>query len=1639
MTQPLDPGTQPPQPPQPPRGSRPGWWRRLRRYGIPLGGVLLVGVGIGAWWTHRFIHTQLAPLVSTTLTETLKRPVQIGKLERFSLTSIRFGPSAIPATATDPDWVKLQAVEVGFDPIQILRSRDLNLDVTLIQPQVYLEQDAKGLWVATEIAQKKDEGPVKVDLKTLRLQDADITLAPWAKTGKGVAPGIQITPANGRVDFLDRNQRFAYQLDGRSPTGGTVKLSGETLAKPLRSTLKIAAQNFAVTDIDRLIKLPIDLPKGQADGNVIVEIPPNQGTPTVTGSATVRNVTLQIPRAPQALSQIAGNLRFQGTTVQLDKIRATYGQIPLRATGSLDTKRGFNLAAKVPSVKLAAVTKTLGLSVPFVAEGTVVADLKVTGPLAQPILSGKARSASEGKLDRVSLRQFSTEFSFDPQKMVVQIPAIAANPTAGGQITGSGRVQLTPTPQVAFRFQGTDLPGDAIAPAYNNGNPLPITLGRIAAQVQLTGPAADLQTRVQWQAPEATYAGTGEILVAGGQTTLRNTRLTVGGGTLVANAQTQGDQWTAIAKADGVILNRFSPDLRGQLNGQLNVTGSLASFRPADIRARGAVTFSEGISLVRQPLTAQIQWDGQKIAVQNATAPGFRATGAVFAQLEGTPAITGFDLAVQATDLTLAELALPTPSTVQLAGRTDFSGQLTGSPTDPKVAGDLTLRQLTVNGVAFEPTLRGSVTVAQGVVLKLAGDRDRIALNFNAQNQLTGFDLRKDLAIAGLTGLGQANNTRNSCAFAPLTGDGAIGTATGTAQGDVLNVQATNLPLGLLVPGGGLMGLSGQVNGTVAVNLNQMSLAGQVDVACPAIANFRADQFGGRIAFANGTATLNETRLRRGKTTLTVSGSANVLSPDPQIKGQVDITEGTLEDMLALAQLFDLNDFLRGATLPTYGTAADLQTTPVAMAQTPIWQRFQRLAEIQKWVAQKEEERKNALLPELRDIKGNFSAKVDVAGSLKSGFDLGFKLKGSDWEWGRYTANTVIVEGTSKQGVVELVPFRLESKDGIVSFSGKLGDPKEGGQFRLENVSMETLSGFFNLPIDIEGKVQAIATVVGTLDNPTAAGDIRLTEGLLGGKPVEKAEGFFGLGNARLNLGVKVLLAQEAQATTASPTASGQPGTPEIAGEPLEIAGELPSPLSPWTKPSVDLTIKVKNEGMALLNILTNGLVEWQSGQGQVDLKVGGTLLAPKATGTIDIADATLTAQAMPGPLTNVTGKLLFDGDRLQIVDQLTAQFSQGDVVAKGGLRLFPSGDLFSTDPAADPANTLDVSLEKIALRLKGIYQGGVAGRVTVTGAAIAPVIGGEIRLQDGQVLLSDSADAAAIAGTPGAPQQNTSAVTFNQLDLRLGDRVRVTRLPILNFLASGNLVINGSLNDLQPKGTINLKAGQVNLFTTQFNLMRGYPQTAEFVANQGLDPNLDIRLIASLPEATGGRLPASAVSSEISDSITPATRFGGLQTVRVEAKVQGLASQLFDRLELTSSPARSTAEIIALLGGGFVNTLGRGDTTLGIANLAGSALLTNIQTVIGNALGLSEFRLFSTLTQDRRNRESRSSSNLGLAAEAAVDITPAISLSVLKILTADDPAQFGVRYRLNDNFLVRSSTDFAGDTRAVVEYEARF
>ena len=63
-----------------------------------------------------------------------------------------------------------------------------------------------------------------------------------------------------------------------------------------------------------------------------------------------------------------------------------------------------------------------------------------------------------------------------------------------------------------------------------------------------------------------------------------------------------------------------------------------------------------------------------------------------------------------------------------------------------------------------------------------------------------------------------------------------------------------------------------------------------------------------------------------------------------------------------------------------------------------------------------------------------------------------------------------------------------------------------------------------------------------------------------------------------------------------------------------------------------------------------------------------------------------------------------------------------------------------------------------------------------------------------------------------------------------------------------------------------------------------------------------------------------------------------------------------------------------------------------------------------------------------------------GLAGEIAFDLINNFSFSVLKILTTDIPARYGFRYRLDNNFVLRGSSDFQENgSRVLIEFESRF
>ncbi|MFM6340197.1 MAG: translocation/assembly module TamB domain-containing protein [Dolichospermum sp.] len=1800
------------------------WLTILSQGGLVLGAVLVLGIIVGVWRLRNFVDHDLVPLVTKNLTNTLNRPVKLGAVKSFSLTGVSFKASEIPTTDTDSDKVNTKAVEVGFDPWQLVINRNLLLDVTLINPDIYIEQDIQGRWLTTTITLPPGKALIQTDLDKLRFRDANLVLVPKVSVlEKNSLPvKVEFSGINGTAKLLNQNRLIKLEVAGKGVSGGNISIVGDLIPqKVLAGNFRIQAENILAADITRIVDLPITLKTGRVNGDLQIKVVPREKT-LLYGQANLAGVTVQISGIPQLLNNSQGYLSFDGLAIKLDQIITNYGQIPVTVSGIIDQESGFNLKGRVNAVSLANAQTTLKVKLPVPVTGVAQADLRILGKISQPVLSGSVSSLKNVQIDKVDFQKVSGKFELISSKSLLKITDIQGKTRYQGQVKGEGTIKLSAVPQLDFNLTGENISGDAIAQVYNIKTGFPI--GLLSATAQLKGAENKTQTIVKLQATEAKYpttlttiinsdinshqkvsfrdvvanVGSGTVRgngtyingnwqfsaqankiqlaslvdqkqqenisltgaefngglrlsgnsspfkietiipenanvnIAGGTVNIaqldlqeqnftalllgRNLRLgkifrqkqtnpilnypltgnlviggnrenfqlktltalgegflSVGGGKIKAgNIQVAEGRYQAKIEADnvplislasvpppwqgditgefqvagsvesfqpstiqgegkgrlklpngtvtaadiqvndgnyqaslatsGLELRSFGSKLQGQLTGKLQLAGNLANARLADIAAVGQLQFNRGLPGINPPIWLYIGWNGKKLVIDSYNNANLRIKGYLLANAEkvGIPEITDMNLNLNINNYNLQKLPIKVPNKVDIGGNLDFSGQLRGKPTAPNITGKLGLRNLRLQKLVFEPSLTGSVKAVsgEGLNLDIVGEKERIAVKLDRNNRPKSFLIKWRQTL--LSGIETDGNLAVGMTNLPL---------------EALNVI---LPDDTLLSPGGVGGL---LNGNLQINSQTLATEGNIAIEKPEIGRIKGDRFQTQLRYDNQTFILGNSELKKGESRYNFDANIRPWTQKPQLRANIKINKGNIQDILNVAQIFEIQDLQRGLKAPKYGKAGNLTAKSQKLPNQSLFSQMQRLSEIDALVTAQERRRVNATpIPELRDLKGILNGFISINTVTADQPRIRFNLRGQNFTWGKrtepsrfYDVEKVVVKGSLEEGILRLQPLQIENQQKLIAFTGNIGNNRQSGQLTVQNFPLGRVNDLVKLPVGIGGKLNLTTTIAGSINNPQAIGELNIIEGTINQKQIATTNATFNYTNGRLNFSSNLSGVEK------------EPGT--------KISGSIPyqTPVATRKPESnqINLDVKVQNEGLTLLNLFTNEIA-FENGQGEIDLKVSGTLKKPLVEGKASLSNATFSAQALPGKLTNINGSAEFDLNRV-FVDNLEGRFSNGKVKVVGELPIFTSQNMKTE-------NALTVNLEQLALKLKGLYQGGASGKLEITGSLLQPVIGGKIELSDGQVLLAESKNVNSAKGKISIPQKypetENKITKLNKLELNLGKNVQITSPPLFKFQAAGDLIVSGSLAEPVPEGTIKLTKGAVNLFTTQLGLAQGYEHTATFISSQPRDPYLDIRLFAKILDVVQ--------NNDISkQSSVGSLGLSGLETVRVEASINGLSSQINENLQLKSSPARSETQIVALLGGGFIDTKERGDIKLGLINIAGSAVFSNFQGAfnqIGDAFGLSELRIFPTILS-QRPEAGRNNSSLELALEAGIDISPKFSFSTIKILTARDPVQWGINYRINNELRLRSSTNLTDDTRGVIEFERKF
>jgi translocation and assembly module TamB len=1456
-----------------------------------------------------------------------------------------------------------------------------------------------GQWPAQRIIGQAQQ--VKLDMGvTLRPHQTPILQGKaFIQGGEGKIPE-DLVLANGRqrlqtarnlkgtVEFLGVSQRTRVDMQGALAVGGQVQVKGEVRLPLEAAKLAIRAQNVPATLFDRAYQLPIQVRRGLVDGNITVQLQKSL-RPALLGTAVLKGVDAAVRGIPQPFLNSNGLLQFNGLTVKLDQVASNYGRIPLRASGTIDPDRGYNLRAQTGAVEANTALKTLQVgALPFPVAGQVRAtDLQVVGAIAQPVLTGQAVTVGPVMVDRIPLREVTAQFRLIPGELT--IPVIVARPVGRGIVTGQASLQLAPNPsdmRLRGTFQASGLSGDAIARLYQASPGFAI--GLVSGTAVLSGPPNDVETAVQFQAPGGVYPTVGRVRVRQGKAFLEDVVAKIRGGKLLLEGLIAAGRVNVTATLPGLTLADYSADLRGAMSGRLAITGPLASFGAKTARATGTLRFSQGLSLIQDPLVAQIGWDGQKIIVNRATAPNFLARGTVGASIDGPqgPQLTTLNLNVLAEGYQinrLSSLGLPKNP---FYGFATLDGRLTGSVAAPTLNSRLFLSDFQASKLAFEPLLSGSLNfdMARGLSLDVVGQRDRIQVAIDGQQRPIALDIRRDKAV--ITG---RRTTANR-----------------------FDATLTDIPLAALNEFPQLTqtigSLSGLASGTLAMDLRNLESVGTFSVERPGLGRFIGERLTGQFRYAQGVGTLSQAILVQGNNRYQLDATLTDFA-NPQVAGRLLIAQAQIEDLIAVATSLrlPLGPSPAGAN---FGQAADVPTTAVDLSGVPLWEQLQRLAEVDAFLAQQREQHSgNGALPDWRKLQGLLAGEIRFSGSLRGGMEANFNLKGNNWLIDPYRFEQFVAKGQLDAQGLTLQPLALTYGTSLASFSGRVGGNKQAGQLVLQNFPAETIADVFELPLNLTGKLNGTANLTGRWNNPALAGQFNLAQGSLNRTPITQAEARFVYRDARLGF--------SGLASLDSP-------------EPIQVQGNIPYAL-PFAavQPSsqaLDVAMSVKNQGLSFVNLFTDQ-VSWVDGRGDLSLRVTGDAPRPLLKGSLTLQDAILRSPTLAEPLTNVNGAVQFNTDRI-MVKSLTGRYNNGELAAQGNLPLF-NNNLRLQNPLA-------VSLNNTSLNVKGLYQGQASGNLTVTGSALQPNLGGLIALQNGQVLLSDATTAASAESAVASAGTSTVPVEFENLQVRLGKNIRILQPPVLSFMASGQVDLDGSIDAPRPSGLVKFDKGSVNLFTTLFRVDRSKENYAQFTPTYGLDPYLNLSLRTTVTEIVSGR--ATALN-EFED--VQAGSLGTVESVRIRANIQGRASQLGTRfndvLELNSTPNRSQNEILALLSGGVGQSLAAGDAQGALVNLAGATFLNPVQSFADDVLGSrANFRLFPLLTPT----EDKSSTVLELGAEFGYDVTDRLSVSLLQIVTTpNESPQLNVSYDITDQWRVRSSVNFRGDAVGIVEYRIRF
>ncbi len=582
------------------------------------GALAIAALGsLGYWGLDVLVKKKLPPFLEDQIGKFIERPIDLGEVEGFSLSGIEFGKTVIPPTSTDPDKVTVEGVKVGFNIFPLLFRRTLPLDVTLTQPDIYLEQEQDGEWInldflASDPNKEKKDPLIYFDVD-IDVEQADITAVPYEKN-----PLQAQLDGNGR--FNQKTGFLDYDLDAGIEKA-KASIQGETELETGATDTKLLVEDLALSDVSTLLpNLPVKIDTGRFNADLDINIPSFE---EITAANVKGTLNLEDARGEatdlEAPVSAESKLDFSGRVADIKETQASLGDITAQIDGKVNLDKGYDLNATVLPFQLASLPPGLTKQLPVDLAGEVEAQVKLRGEIDNPTLTGNINNTQTLTVDKTQFKRVNADFKADLTKVVLE--NVQINPVAGGSVTAKGTIQTNidraleqdkaidfNSMPLAFSFNA-DLPTQELVTPYYQ-LPEQVAVGNLSARGQVSGTINNPQANVKWDLAEVNagevedIAGSGEAIFANNNLALRDTQITYGDGKadVTADANLETKEWQANLDANSLNLTPFlsqvnNPNLN--LNrpvaletAKINLNGKLDQLDPEKIQGTADLNLS---------------------------------------------------------------------------------------------------------------------------------------------------------------------------------------------------------------------------------------------------------------------------------------------------------------------------------------------------------------------------------------------------------------------------------------------------------------------------------------------------------------------------------------------------------------------------------------------------------------------------------------------------------------------------------------------------------------------------------------------------------------------------------------------------------------------------------------------------------------------------------------------------------------------------------------------------------------------------------------------------------------------------------------------------------------------------------------